>query len=195
MYLFWTVKRKSHISWLFYCQRPDSASQNSLGKSLLANKSNTPIGWLFWLRERNAVSLNAAQHPETEVKDGHFLPESGQEMLWLPPAPTLFCMWDTRLATCAHATLASLQLPVVSTFQQVWPRSQFSMCNFSFCSSWSHTHGNISFRRRKQETVNRGLNMPLLEIDTGFFLFIVVFFSIYIFIWSENWYKMGLFIN
>lgn len=65
----------------FYCQRPDSASQNSLSKSLLANKSDTPIGWLLWLRERNAVSLNAAQHPETEVKDGHFLPESGREML------------------------------------------------------------------------------------------------------------------
>lgn len=69
------------------------------------------------------------------------------------------------------------------------------MCNFIFGSSWSHTQGNIGFRRRKQGAVNRGLNMPLVEIDTGFFLFVVVFFSIHIFIWSENWYKMGPFIN
>lgn len=99
VYLFWAVKRKSHIFWSLMGLLPTAWScvlELIEQETFLANKSNTATAWLLWLRERNAVGLNAAQHHEAEVKDGHFLPESGQEMLWLPLAPTLLRTWDTR---------------------------------------------------------------------------------------------------
>lgn len=125
MYLLWTVIGKSHIVWLTHISLP--AAWFCIPEFMRRELFGKPIKHARWQASLVRVTetptvLNAAQHHETEVKDGHFLTEGKPEMLWQRQTPQCLSVH----CHCNCSAWKTIALPQVHMKQ--WPCNHFLSC-------------------------------------------------------------------